>query len=115
LSPEYYKKAIDYYISELENPFFYVYYDDITQMSRLLLNPPKNTKVVGSLSNDSVYDFQFQMHHRYFICSNSTFSWWTAKLAPKRITALIPEQKRIDDENSILKVSNFKKMRSYYE
>jgi hypothetical protein len=115
LTPEYYKKAIDYYLNELENPVFYVYYDDVTQMKRLLLNPSKNTIVVGSLSIDSVYDFQFQMHHQCFICSNSTFSWWAAKLAPKRITALIPEQTRIDDENSILKVSNFKKMRSSYE
>jgi hypothetical protein len=111
LTPEYYKKAIDYYLNELEIPVFYVYYDDVTQMNRLLLNPPKNTIVVGSLSNDSVYDFQFQMHHRNFICSNSTFSWWAAKLAQNGLTALVPMSTKNKNETLSYKINSFKRMR----
>jgi hypothetical protein len=108
LSQEYYKKSISYFQARIENPKFFIYYDDEKQMKRLLINRPDNAIILGRLSNDSVYDFYIQMNHRNFICSNSTFSWWTAKLSPNRDIALIPEIMINKDDNSEQKVVSFK-------
>jgi hypothetical protein len=91
LSSEYYDLAIDYYLNTISNPTFYIYYDDVSQMKRLLKRQINNLVILGRLSNDAVYDFVFQMQHSNFICSNSTFSWWSAKLSNHRKNALVPE------------------------
>jgi hypothetical protein len=92
LTVEYYKSCIEKMQSVIKNPKFFIYFDDINQMNRLLPQTLKDSNTIGMLSDDPVYDFQFQMKHKYFICSNSTFSWWTAKLSETKEIVLIPEK-----------------------
>lgn len=92
LTSKYYLNAIMEFQSKLINPVFYLYYDDAEQMRLLMPESIKNVVIIGRLSNNSVYDFLFQLNHRYYICSNSTFSWWSAKLSNTSLRSLIPIQ-----------------------
>jgi len=110
LTEEYYEKSMKYFLDFLKNPIFYLYFDDDYQMNRLLPKGEYNTVVLGKLSDNAVFDFHIQMKHEYFICSNSTFSWWTAKLSGARKVALYPDE-MINNNKINSKVKDFKEMK----
>lgn len=110
LSGEYYQNSVNFFLETLTSPIFFVYYDDETQMKKMLPKNLPNIKIIGRLSSDAVYDFNVQMTHKYYLCSNSTFSWWTAKLSSERKIALIPERFTNEFKEDFQKVNHYTKL-----
>lgn len=90
---EYYKKAIDYMLDNLNNPKFYVFTDNKDWVKHnfgffdyFLVdgNPP--------FGYGSHFDMQLMTHCHHNIISNSTYSWWGAFLnRHESKTVIIPE------------------------
>lgn len=110
LTKEYYQKSISYIETITKKPHYFIYYDDKKQMERLLPDNIVNHTIVGKLSDSAVYDFNIQRMHKFYICSNSTFSWWSAKLSTTKTLALIPEVVLSDRTNDRIDVTTFNKM-----
>jgi hypothetical protein len=80
ISLDYYEKAIEFFGSTVENPFFYVFSDDIEwAKAHLKINFP----VLFVDINDDKTDFEdlrLMSSCKHNIIANSTFSWWAAYL-----------------------------------
>ena len=88
-SLDYYKKAIDYIASRVENPHFFLFSDDIPWVEEnLKLDYPYTVVDINSGEN-SFYDMWLMKHCRHNIIANSSFSWWGAWLNenPEKIVA----------------------------
>ena len=78
---EYFKKAVQIFISKLSNPKFYVFpddpawaYENLTFDQRIEIVPTEyNGVVYGSM-------FYLMQNCKHFIIPNSTFGWWAAWL-----------------------------------
>ena len=77
-SQQYYFEAINLLESELENPTYFIFSDDI-EWCRKNLNY-QNFNYVSSHDEGEWLDFVLMMSCRNQIISNSTFSWWAAWL-----------------------------------
>lgn len=101
LALSYYIKAIDFIIEKVDNPVFYVFSDDI--------NWCKENLKVDHLSFYFVNDehagiyasnyLQLLTKCKYYIISNSTFSWWGAWLSENNSNKIVvaPEQWFIEE------------------
>lgn len=79
---EYYYLAMDYLKRKLENPFFFIFSDDIDWCKlNFKINGFDCCFVDNSKENNSYeYDFQLMCFCKHNIISNSTYSWWAAYL-----------------------------------
>lgn len=78
---DYYNNAIEYIESVVNNPKYYIFSNDI-EWCKANLKSDKNISFVSDIiTKNSVEDFELMKHCRYFIISNSTFSWWPAWLS----------------------------------
>lgn len=83
-SPDYYRQALAYVRTRVENPHFYVFSDDLAWVRQelgSLLNPA--TYVDGNRGVDSWQDMFLMSKCRHAILANSSFSWWGAWLNPE--------------------------------
>ena len=87
----YYQIAINYMISNVENPKFYIFSDDIT-WCKIHFDHLDN-KIFVENTNNALEDLELMKSCQHNIIANSTFSWWGAWLnqntkkiviAPKR-------------------------------
>lgn len=78
LTKEYYEKAVEYMVSNLENPHFYVFSNDINWTKENIKINYLHTYV--DWNKDDVSDFRLMMHAKNFIIANSTYSWWASFL-----------------------------------
>jgi len=78
----YYKRAVDFVMSRVSSPRFYVFSDQPESVLQRLALPKHSTTVVGlNRGDDGAYaDMWLMTHCRHFIIANSTFSWWAAWL-----------------------------------
>lgn len=81
LSYIYYEKAIMYICSCIDNPYFYVFSDDIEFGKEMLQNYQNAIFVDRSYGNSDVQDFEMMRKCRHFIIANSTFSWWASQMS----------------------------------
>lgn len=80
LGEEYYKKAIQYFESEIEAPEFFVFSDDI-EWARENLRANNSIVFVDHNGEEKDYeDLRLMMNCKYHIIANSSFSWWGAWL-----------------------------------
>lgn len=76
---EYYKKAIDLITTEIKNPHFFIFSDDIEWVKEnLQINYDKT--FVDFNQNNPEYDLELMKSCKHNIIANSTFSWWGAWL-----------------------------------
>jgi hypothetical protein len=79
-TPAYYENAIAYIQSNVENPVFYVFSEDL-EWVRQNINIPSNSVFVNYYANaPSSHDMQFMSLCKHQIISNSSYSWWAAWL-----------------------------------
>lgn len=79
LSPEYYKKAIDYVYSKLANPVFFVFSDDKERAIDFLQIINRSISFIIANEQDCLDDVEelFMMAAcKHNIIANSTYSWW---------------------------------------
>ena len=75
----YYNKAIEYIKQHVNEPYFYVFSDDIMWVKEYL-NIPNATYINHNKKNDSWQDMYLMSKCKHNIIANSSFSWWGAYL-----------------------------------
>lgn len=81
LDTTYYKKSIEYIISKIENPYFYIFSDEIDWVKENLdLKYLNHTFIDWNKNEDSYIDMQLMSLCKSNIIANSSFSWWGAWL-----------------------------------
>lgn len=76
---EYYKAAMNYIESKIDNPVYYIFSDDLEYAYAHFIK--ENMHVVDwNKDSDSLYDMQLMSMCKHNICANSTFSMWGARL-----------------------------------
>lgn len=79
-SLDYYKKAVEFISTEIANPHFFVFSDDINWAKENLKLPYQLTFISGNNGNKSYIDMQLMSACKHNIIANSSFSWWGAWL-----------------------------------
>lgn len=93
-SERYYEKAIDYIASVVEEPYFFVFTDDVSWVkSYFKINFPFEIIDDNQTADTSHLDMQLMQACKHNIICNSTFSWWGAWLNsnPQKIV-IAPQQ-----------------------
>lgn len=80
LSLDYYKRAIDYFLSRFPACTFFVFSDDIEWVRHNLPLSGHNHFVKHSTQPHPFTDMWLMSHCRHNIIANSTYSWWGAYL-----------------------------------
>ncbi len=94
VSADYVQRAMERMMQQTGNPHFFLFSDDIPWCREHLLFYDNITLV-----DEKYYDAQFRgylelmTNCRHFIIANSTFSWWSAWLAPHREKIVIAPEK----------------------
>lgn len=76
---EYYQSAVTYIKKHVENPFFYIFSDDIEYAERLF-GTNRACVVDWNTGENSYLDMILMSQCTHNICANSTFSMWGARL-----------------------------------
>ncbi|MBQ8250779.1 MAG: alpha-1,2-fucosyltransferase [Alphaproteobacteria bacterium] len=80
LSNHYYLLAMDYIASKVDNPFFYIFSDDVKWVKNNLKVKYNHMVVENNRRGDAVFDMYLMSLCKHNIIANSTFSWWGAWL-----------------------------------
>ena len=79
-SIEYYKKAIEFIANKVNDPFFFIFSDDVDWVRKELNLKYPNEYVSGNVGKQSYIDMQLMSRCKHNIIANSSFSWWGAWL-----------------------------------
>ena len=79
-SLDYYRKSIDYILSKIDNPTFFVFSDDPIWVEENLKIDEAHEYVTGNIGKMSYVDMQLMSQCKHNIIANSSFSWWGAWL-----------------------------------
>ena len=83
--PPYFKRAIEFIRSEVENPFFYVFSDDLEWSADFMKDTGADYQIVDhNRGKDSYKDMYLMTRCHHNIIANSSFSWWGAWLVDYR-------------------------------
>ena len=80
LELEYYKKAVRFIASKIDNPYFIIFSDDMTWVKNNLELGYNHLYVDWNQGKESYIDMQLMSLCKHNIIANSTFSWWGAWL-----------------------------------
>ena len=80
LTESYYQEAIRQISTQIKNPLFFIFSDDIDWVKMNLLFDSNTTFVSGNISHTHYEDFYLMSQCRHNIIGNSSFSWWAAWL-----------------------------------
>lgn len=86
---DYYKKAVNYFKDNLEDPKFFIFSDDI-EWCKSNFSFIKNHMFVD-YNKSAFEDFILMMKFKNKIISNSTFSWWAAMLNSQSKNVIAPK------------------------
>lgn len=95
----YYTEAITIIHSEIENPHFFVFSDDIS-WCRSHFNEANISFVNVNNSDNAHLDLNLMKSCKHFIIANSSFSWWGAWLAENENKIVIAPKKWFAEEDS---------------
>lgn len=94
LEISYYNKAIEYITSQINNPYFFIFSDDIEWVKENLdLSNVDHEFIDWNKNEDSYIDMQLMSLCKHNIIANSSFSWWGAWLNNKPNKIVIAPQK----------------------
>ncbi len=77
---DYYSKSIDYIVSKIEKPEFYIFSDDHQWVKENLKYNHPMTFVNWNTKETALWDMFLMSKCKHNIIANSTFSWWGAWL-----------------------------------
>ncbi|MDP3946424.1 MAG: alpha-1,2-fucosyltransferase [Lutibacter sp.] len=97
---EYYNKAIDFITKQINNPYFYVFSDDLEWASKYL-NLSNVTYVGINSSKNPENDLVLMSYCKHNIIANSTFSWWAAWLNQNQNKIIIAPKKWMSTVNNL--------------
>lgn len=83
-SLDYYYRSIDYIMSRVEKPHFYIFSDDPDWTQQHITIDAPTTYVRNNPSDKNYEDLRLMMYCKHFIIANSSFSWWGAWLSSNR-------------------------------
>lgn len=92
---DYYKKAIDFIISDGEKHIFYVFSNDMSWCKSHLQPLMSNSDiryVTNNVGNQSCWDMHLMRHCKNLIIANSSFSWWAAFLKDNKGKVIAPKK-----------------------
>lgn len=97
---DYYRKAIELICTQVINPIFFIFSDDIEWSMKNLNIAHKTIFVEGNIGANSYIDMLLMSNCKHNIIANSSFSWWGAWLNknPKKI--VIGPKKWVNNESS---------------
>lgn len=95
----YYSKAIAMIHSEIKNPHFFIFSDDIP-WCRSHFNEANISFVNINNSDNAHLDLNLMKNCKHFIIANSSFSWWGAWLAENENKIVIAPKRWFAEENS---------------
>lgn len=91
LTNDYYDKAIEYMLANVDNPHFYIFSNDMNWVKEnIKLNVP-HTFV--DWNKKDYEDLELMSHCKNHIIANSTFSWWGAFLSKNKNKIVIAPDK----------------------
>ena len=76
---DYYRRAIDYILDKVKNPFFFIFSNDIVWVKENM-NISNSLFITWNSGKDSWQDMFLMSKCKHNIIANSTFSWWGAWL-----------------------------------
>lgn len=79
---DYYYKSIDYILSKVDKPHFFIFSDDPDWTQQHIKIDAPITYVCNNSSDKNYEDLRLMTYCRHFIIANSSFSWWGAWLSP---------------------------------
>lgn len=92
-SVDYYKTAIAQMASQIENPMFYVFSDDIDWVKKNINIGHPHDFIEHNKGTESYNDMRLMSMCHHHIIANSTFSWWGAWLNPSQEKLVIAPKK----------------------
>lgn len=115
----YYNNAIEEMKHQIENPYFFIFSNDI-EWAKANLNIDSNAYFVNSnnAKQQAIWDIYLMSLCSNFIISNSSFSWWAQKfqLYEKKIVITpaywVNEVNNCTDKNGIISFQNYSYMKS---
>lgn len=96
---EYYKKAVELMKSEIKNPRFFVFSDDINWVKENIDFNCNVTYVEGN--NPNYEELRLMYSCKHFIISNSSFSWWAQYLSKNKNKIVVAPSRWFNDKNQI--------------
>jgi hypothetical protein len=108
LSMDYYRKAINKIDSLVDNPHYYIFADDMSQVKRELFTNQNATYMEHNQAENAHGDLRLMSNCEHNIIANSTFSWWGAWLNRNKNKRVISPNiwwERKTDEIDILPAS----------
>lgn len=101
-SLKYYRNAMEYIKSEVDNPFFFVFSDDI-DWCKANLNRDNIFYVNINFGQDSYKDMQLMSLCQHNIIANSSFSWWGAWLNINTNKIVVAPNKWFNNDKTVVK------------
>jgi hypothetical protein len=87
LSPDYYRKALDYHFSTSNFDELWIFSEDVeAAQSYIPREFISKSKFIQDIDNDEIYSLLAMSRADGFVIANSTFSWWGATLNDKLST-----------------------------
>lgn len=96
---DYYKKAIGKISSSVENPYYFIFSNDIDwciDNLKNILNTDRVDYVSHNVGKDSFWDMYLMSCCKNMIIANSSFSWWAAYLNQNEKPLIISPEKWVN-------------------
>lgn len=96
-SLDYYHSAIHHMNSNLKDPFYFVFSDDLKWCQENLLLGNRAYFVDGNSGKNDFEDLRLMSNCQHHIIANSSFSWWGAWLNPSRAKIVVAPKRWMTD------------------
>jgi hypothetical protein len=93
----YYNDAIEFLVSKISNPIFYIFSDDIEWAKKNLVIKNEKFFVDFNNSKTNYEDLRLMSSCKHHVIANSTFSWWGAWLNDSKSKIVIAPKNWFND------------------